>query len=579
MRGRKNKRQKAGKHPRRYVLAGLLVASSQVALAEPPVTMVPLPLSPIGNDMAAVRVNPFCQPVVAEAADTLLPRAPGRSSTAAGTAGGGRIRDTMIALSSGGELHGAETSAGHPRPPLMINQSSTSGGVRSNPLAMMIPHSDVDGVRSLMGIDRSIVPVGGVEFSFSDDDAQPVERESDGAVLDGQLQPLDVQSPVAEPGLVELQPTYRPASPWQQPDFETMPPGLPKPVNLNEPVNLRPFVSRPAAVGRTIVVPNADPDAVESRSAAPPWSRLVVTTEQKSPPRVDGPIVELQAPSDAARPVVIPELMVDEGRLVNGGRPRVEVGRPPVAIDRMASLSIVPGQPRILTVDEPSAPTDKASEAASTKPTLAADAGAAVAPPPRVLASAPKLLQSVLAPSTSPALATGGGKEVPAAKPEVVAAPTPAPTDGPIVSRYTLKPTEVRAVTIDAAIAKVQSDDLSVCAVVKTGISQIQLIATGTGTTRLAVFTVGKEGEELIQRYEVAVGETKAAAIDSPETLALTMTQTVQNAFPGSNVLVSHDSGRLIVTGSCSDDSTARRMLRMIRSACPMPVDDKLRVR
>jgi hypothetical protein len=137
----------------------------------------------------------------------------------------------------------------------------------------------------------------------------------------------------------------------------------------------------------------------------------------------------------------------------------------------------------------------------------------------------------------------------------------------------------VRAIKLDSPVSQVQSDNLSVCAAIKAATGQIQLIATGVGSTRLSVHTVGTDGIETVGRYEVTVGDVRSSTVDSQESIAMTLTQTVQSAFPGSNVLVSAEAGRLIVTGSCPDEESARRMLRMIRSVCKAPVVDKVKVR
>jgi Flp pilus assembly secretin CpaC len=147
------------------------------------------------------------------------------------------------------------------------------------------------------------------------------------------------------------------------------------------------------------------------------------------------------------------------------------------------------------------------------------------------------------------------------------------------VSRLRLKPTEVRSLKLDRPIGSALSDDLKVCAVIRTGQSQIQLIATGEGTAKLSVITAGEDGKEDVENYEVIVGDMRTSQVESPEATAATLTQTARSAFPGSEVTVAYRSGRLVVTGSVADEGSARRLLRMIRSACSMPVDDKLMVR
>jgi hypothetical protein len=571
MRGRNSKRRETAKHGRRFVLAGLIVASGQFAEAEMPVAMVPLPLTPLGNEITDVRINPFCQPVIVEVAETnprhfLEPVAVAPLHVAAGA---GKVEKNHLPLGvhpdgrtvvlTSGDGSQQTSSAGDGREGLRAylqgSPVNVAGGVRANPLASRFdaaePKVDAIGVRALAG---GVSRTSGISFSLPAEEAAiAVEIEqasgkpvvlslSDDAAADAGGDFADGSG--QDSGISRARQTTRPATPWHTPGVERSATGLP------QPVNLRTLEPRQFAAGRILQVPVPESVPESTNSAA----------------------VEMVTQSDPVDPMAVSS---DEGRLVNGGRPRVEVGLPPVSVDRLASSSIVPGKPRLLLVDQQDpvdSQTDETIPGDDVQRAIAVEDSLETSPP---VAASAKTLQSIVESSeqreAAPVVASAA----------VPASVYPVQNQAPetIVSRFVLRPTEVRAIAIDSPVAHVQSDNMAVCAVLKAAPGQVQVIATGGGTTRLSVHTVGQDGVEKIDRYEVAVGEVRASTVDSPESMAMTLTQTVQSAFPGSNVLVSAEAGRIVVIGSCSDEDAARRMLRMIRSACAIPVVDRVKVR
>lgn len=141
------------------------------------------------------------------------------------------------------------------------------------------------------------------------------------------------------------------------------------------------------------------------------------------------------------------------------------------------------------------------------------------------------------------------------------------------------QPTEVRALKVDHPVQRVDVQNTAVCAAVKTGPQQVQLIATGVGKTKLTLWTVDAAGQEQGELYEIHVTDTRTAQADDAQSLAATLTQSIETAFPMSRIVVHYQNGRLLISGSCPDEDSARRILRMVRSACAMPVDDKITVR
>jgi hypothetical protein len=615
MRGRKNKRRETGLVARRYVLAGLLVASSQASLqAETQVIATPVPLSPLpliaGEGDSAAALNPFCQ---FEDLKTVGLKTAGHGERPSGlpkpigllTSPGSETswvgaspyvfaahNESTLATGRVVPVAGEETRpVGRPSgagvrtaiQPIVAG-GQVAGGVRANPIALVTTHSSlptpiVIGSSRVKAKSVSMAapqdPAGGpVSFSLTDDanefesigEAEETE-EADECGSDDSPSEAYAIGPVVRPAIdadetVELRPKHRPAQAWRGSES-----GFPAPVTIE------PMSERGVATGKTLPVPLTD--------------------------EVGDAGIELQRVE--SRPVV------DSGeRLVNGGHRRVEVGRPPVVVDRLATTSLLAVTPRLLVVDADSdASQTGRGESLASQPTVS------VAAPTRdlpIASESPALAVDTQSDHPAggsllvPAAASGTGAQtladVPVAvdrvkpSPVIVGAtasqrpavaelsPTPAVEEPEVfVSRLRLKPTEVRSLKLDRPIVSAVSDDLKVCAVIQTGPSQVQLIATGQGTAKLAVIAAGENGKEDVENYEVTVGDMRTSQVESPEATAATLTQTARSAFPGSEVRVAYQSGRFVVTGMCTDEGSARRMLRMIRAASSMPVDDKLTVR
>ena len=141
-----------------------------------------------------------------------------------------------------------------------------------------------------------------------------------------------------------------------------------------------------------------------------------------------------------------------------------------------------------------------------------------------------------------------------------------------------MKRTEVRSLNLKAEIRKVQVGDGSVCSVVAASSKQLQLIGTRDGVTRLAVWS--GDGETQIKNmYEIRVGQPKRNEPGQPEAIAATLTHSTKTAFPNSDLRVRYEKNQMIVEGTCDTDESAKQALRMIRSACLIPVIDKISIR
>lgn len=271
-----------------------------------------------------------------------------------------------------------------------------------------------------------------------------------------------------------------------------------------------------ADIVRQQLASEAAPAIEVAKTASKP---TVVTVEQD-------PAVTLNRGTGAARLLLVPlDPVVDskpvsmatapDARIVKGARPRVDVGVPPVAIERESAKKIT-GMAQVGFTESVSKPKEPSPDAA-----LLAGEATAVG----------------------------------------------------------LKRTEVRALKLASEIRKVQVGDSSICAAIGAGPSQLQLIGVRDGVTRIAVWTASTGAEETKTVYEITVGAPASTDKGEAITAANTLTRTAQAAFPGSDIRVRHEDGRMIVEGACTDNDSAKQALRMIRSACLLPVIDKLTVR
>ncbi len=495
MRGRKDMNRSQGQRRRRCILAGLLCATGQGAWAEVPVAIAPLPLAvPFEQGGQYVQINPFCRPMPAASSDDATVHAAGVIQLTPLDV----LPESQVMLSSGQRFETPLTTTADGGVQFRIEASSPQAGddADNGPLAYPIPLAypvpvpvmDIETVQqqTVDAEQRGSVDEA-ITFSFSDDSATAAETT---LVRPGRAaHPTVASSPEpVQPAPNELQPQPRARAAWRGGNDQVThvdPPSLSGPDNESSLPD--PTLARPTTGNKTLLVPIEDHQGAQ-----------VVTAVGSA---------RLPAPARSH----------EEPRLVNGARPKVEVGRPPLVIQR--------GQSRILTVEQERPAPVAAQEVVETEQELQ--------PLPEPVAKA----------------------------------------------NLRFQPTEVRALKVDNPIQRVEIQSVAVCAAVKTGSHQVQLIATGVGKTKLTLWTIDAAGQEQGELYEIQVADARTAQADSAQSIAATLSQSIETAFPTSRILVRYHGGRLLITGTCPDEESARRILRMVRSACPMPVDDKITVR
>ncbi len=134
--------------------------------------------------------------------------------------------------------------------------------------------------------------------------------------------------------------------------------------------------------------------------------------------------------------------------------------------------------------------------------------------------------------------------------------------------------------TIGGRLRRVSIANKDVCQAFASGANQLKLIGTGLGKTTLTIWADIAPGEPTRrQTFEIEVSEGVDAKGDKFTEHTELLNDSIDKAFPRASVVVSRDGGELVVTGRCDDEATAKKIIRMVRKSCLVPVQDNLKVR
>ncbi|MGB7328567.1 MAG: pilus assembly protein N-terminal domain-containing protein [Rubripirellula sp.] len=164
------------------------------------------------------------------------------------------------------------------------------------------------------------------------------------------------------------------------------------------------------------------------------------------------------------------------------------------------------------------------------------------------------------------------------------AATKPQPTDKAKLTPLYLSLAQVRSLTIGGEVRDVKIANKGVCQAFASGPNQLKLIGTGNGVTQLVVWaTPDSKGSvsspPQMRAFEIHVREEVAAGGgNSPDRTAM-LNQSIRRAFPDVDVVVHQRQGELIVSGACGSEATAKKIVRMVRKTCLVPVRDEVVVR
>lgn len=140
---------------------------------------------------------------------------------------------------------------------------------------------------------------------------------------------------------------------------------------------------------------------------------------------------------------------------------------------------------------------------------------------------------------------------------------------------------QIRSLTLGAELQSVRIADKSVCQAFAAGPNQLKLIGTGNGTTRLVVYAkpVPGQSEPRVRSFDIHVEEASKVNAESTEVRTEILNQTIQQTFPDADVVVRRSGNELVVMGRCGSEAAAKKIVRLVRRTCLVPVKDQLRVR
>lgn len=585
-------------HRGRLWLVGAIALSGQVwptlpSTAQDPVVLAPLPLRPItsAND-PTMKLTPFCLPAD-RAADERRPAEPAaqlsppRPVADRGDTGSWPIPVQNVEA-QGGPSMVALAFRDEAQPALVPGRRAGALPVATEGVTAQLSDSSASGTTTQPlespPLTDSTVGAGG-RLS----DRLPGEANRDGSASGFSLTLGDRGSvPADSPAAVERSLSDRSGE-------------------LGKPAS---------SIKNQLVVEAADEPmlAPPTPAARPAWSGQaeVKTALDAAPPTltkipISGRIVQVPVTDIAARSEETtggvgeaqtpPATENRERRLINGAHPKVDVSVPPLVIERglltsVDLLDIHSGSP---TAGSPTSPSQSSASVVAAVETVFSDlqggspTEVAELPTPAPVAVTERsiLRQSTEGLPRQPVAMTGdSGHGAPIAeqgKPAVaseVVQSQPGPVSAAeVIGQLRLQPTEVRSVMVPEPIRGFQSDSPGICTALITTNGKIQVIATGVGVARLTLDLGEDSGSTRRVAYEVTVGGSRAANDTTPQALAAKLNETVSLAFPGVNARVLVLGDRLELAGIVPDEATAKQLLRMVRSACPLAVNDRLSVR
>lgn len=515
---------------RRYLLAGLVVFSAPGAAAQSPVVSTPLPFPATAETSVEATTHPV-GPVVLTGGAAEVSRRDRKATADALEAKAIKPSDKRASTNRTRQDQGWKTLTS-PTKNLQTfepHSSSKPGGdqdaVAEDTIAPKVGVIAKEGLVDLKQSEPAeLVPLKDDAVGFTLSDFPGKESfENPGSV--GVASPL-VGSAVA-PTLEDAKAT--PKKMWKGES----------PVSTGQPA-AAPKLTKMPALGRILPVPVADPLRNEPSEVAMPTAAV-----KNKPIRSE----------------------VAEALIVNGARPKVAVSKPPIAIERVIKLT-----PDWLK--EPARKTDDVVTTPVTDQGLAKAETKASAEPIAAPTASETKLPSSLASGSAPKVTDRSNGGAPDSKVAETADHT-----AELIGQIRLRPTEVRSIKLPGKVQAIRSSAPKTCTVLVTTAGQMQVIATGEGIARLTLELNEGNFPNRLVAYEVQVDRTPANVSESHESIAQKLTETIRLTFPSANAEIRCVPSGLEVVGNCPDENTAKQLLRMVRSACPLAINDRLTVR
>ena len=150
----------------------------------------------------------------------------------------------------------------------------------------------------------------------------------------------------------------------------------------------------------------------------------------------------------------------------------------------------------------------------------------------------------------------------------------------PVLTKLHLNRAQVRSLTIGGVVRRVNVSDQDVCQAIAAGPNQVKLIGTGYGVTRLVVWAdTSDDAPTKTKTFEIHVEDAVENNGTSAKSKTEVLNRSILRAFPNANISVHQMSDRLLVSGECDSEDDARKIIRMVRKTCLIPVRDEIKVR
>lgn len=644
MRDQRESLAKRTRRQRRAVLFACLLATPAVQADQPlqtsPLAMPPLPLSRTAD---AVRSNPFCEPVVAEA-DEPVRLASGKS--------GSQVRLVPIGAAVGLEPLG-DGNARRVRPPAMTIEAPAEAPIQQNPMASQSAVADNDhlvarheaqhnellhgatpvgakNAASVADIFRGTptathptdsvltVPPTRPDAGISTDAAigsEPEKRESSIVLL-----------PVVMPSDDRAQPTPASINVIAQPPAQAFDAASQHAPNSHHDPNAQhdqhaETLTAPLPAGSETLVPvpaYAEREPAVAQQAATESTVIeqapIESTTHWSGPmtaRLSDDMIEVAPASTMATPNAADESVTfslsdfgdESGDSADGGSmqsagPAGQGGIPIARVDASVDAGVDLVEPFVIGEVE------RSDQAPLQAIEFEADQDASIVQlRPRLspVVDAPVTAQGTLHKKryrppvavTNVPLEIGRWNEDETIQVQQVVMPAKSladhqppeqelsvPDDIKAVPLY-LSLAQVRSLTIGGKISKVQVDDRNVCQAFSAGPSELKLIGTGNGVTRLVIWATpsSESGAARSRAFEIHVQEAVDATGEDAADQTEMLNRSIRSAFPNTNAIVRQVQNELVVIGQCDSEATAKKIIRMVRKTCLIPVRDELVVR
>lgn len=136
---------------------------------------------------------------------------------------------------------------------------------------------------------------------------------------------------------------------------------------------------------------------------------------------------------------------------------------------------------------------------------------------------------------------------------------------------------KVRSLKVGDSIPRFEIEDESICQVLRGGSNELRLIGIQSGTTRIVVHAaVSGTSKTQTIGFEIRVSEPGTQFATPLTEQCDRLNRSLNQAFPNCQVKLSVYRNHLVVDGTCDSNTTAREILRMIRKACLVPLQDQL---